>query len=968
MRLRDCGEGCGTLLSIGRAVRVWIGRKRAMIFASVRAVRLFDRMSPLRRFLFAALCLTLLGQGAVCADDLQQRATNSAPPKALKDGPPLIFADGFESGDFSFWGSAVGNDPFVRMGSAAISVDESASTVSIEVVVANLGTEAVSVQWGVTDSTAVNGIDYSASGGTLDIPAGSGSSFISITILEDVFDELDEAFSVSLISSSGAELSSPIVTTVTIRDNDVAPSISFADAALTVAEGSPSLTLQVVLSSASGLEVAVDFNTADGTAGAGLDYTAATGTLTFPAGETTTSVTVPLLDDTLDEIDEAFSVGLTNPQNGTVVAPATAAITISDDDAPPEVFFDADTATVAENAGALDVAVVLSAASSFEVSVGFSTTGGTASGGADYTETTGTLTIPAGETGGTISLVVLDDALNEPTEALSLQLADPVNAALGTPAAATINISDDDSAPEISLVSAVATSDESAASVELTAELSAVSGFEVSIDYATSDDSAVSGSDYTGVGGTLTIPAGQTSAAISVPIVDDTLDESDETFTLALADPVNAVLVAPEAAVVTISDNDSPPEVALGVATSVVGEGAPSIVLQVVLSSSSGLEVAVDFETADGTAGAGLDYTAAAGTLTLPAGETTASVTVALLDDTLDELDENFTLALGNPQNAVLGEPSSTAVTITDNDDAPEVAFDSGGVTVGEGDGTVAVAVALSTVSALDVTVDFTSADQTGNAGLDYTLTSGTLNIPAGQSGGSIPIAILDDSLDEPGETLSLLLTNSVNAALVAPSTFTVTIADNDAAPEVSFVSATASTGEGAASVVLTVELSAVSGFDVTVAYSTTDGSARSGSDYTLSAGSLIIPAGETTGSITVPILEDGLDESDETFTVALATPENALLVEPSSAVVTVSDNDEPPEVSLAAGELAVSRERGSVSVVVSMSAVSALDVAVDYASADISTSVGEDYVPAVGNLDDPCRRDQWCGFGDDCR
>ena len=115
-----------------------------------------------------------------------------------------------------------------------------------------------------------------------------------------------------------------------------------------------------------------------------------------------------------------------------------------------------------------------------------------------------------------------------------------------------------------------------------------------------------------------------------------------------------------------------------------------SVALGVEMSAPSALEVTVDFTAADGSATSGEDYSVVNGTLTIPAGTTLGTIPAGIIDDALDENDEDFTLSLSNPQSAVLGDPSTVTVTITDDDLPPEVMLTEAAVTVGEGDGTVA--------------------------------------------------------------------------------------------------------------------------------------------------------------------------------------------------------------------------------------------------------------------------------------
>ncbi len=126
-------------------------------------------------------------------------------------------------------------------------------------------------------------------------------------------------------------------------------------------------------------------------------------------------------------------------------------------------------------------------------------------------------------------------------------------------------------------------------------------------------------------------------------------------------------------------------------------------------------------------------------------------------------------------------------VTITDDDLPPEVSFAEAAVTVGEGDGTTAVGVVLSAPSGLEVLVDFSAANGSANAGLDYDVANGTLTIAPGESTGTIEIAVLDDALDENDEDFTLTLSNPQSAVLGDTGTVTVTIDDDDLPPEIAF-------------------------------------------------------------------------------------------------------------------------------------------------------------------------------------
>ena len=293
----------------------------------------------------------------------------------------------------------------------------------------------------------------------------------------------------------------------------------------------------------------------------------------------------------------------------------------------------------------------------------------------------------------------------------------------------------------------------------------------VTVDYATGDGTATAGSDYAATSGTLTIAAGLLKGTITAPILDDTLVEADETFTLTLSDAVNAS-ISEGVATGTIVDDDEP---TLSIEDVSVGENAGTAIFVVTLDTAGIQTVSVDYAATDGTATAGSDYAATSGTLTIAAGLLKGTITAPILDDTLVEADETFTLTLGNAANASISEGVATG-TIVD-DDEPTLSIQD--VSVGEDAGTAIFVVTLDTAGIQTVTVDYAATDGTATAGSDYAATSGTLTIAAGLLKGTITAPILDDTLVEADETFTLTLSDAVNASISA-GVATGTIVDDD--------------------------------------------------------------------------------------------------------------------------------------------------------------------------------------------
>ena len=331
----------------------------------------------------------------------------------------------------------------------------------------------------------------------------------------------------------------------------------------------------------------------------------------------------------------------------------------------------------------------------------------------DYTSASGSLVFAAGDTAKTITVEIEDDTVDEeeaPPEQFKLTLSNAGNATLSG-GQATLQklgkITDNDGAPVLSLEDVTVDED---ADAEFVVSLDAASGREVTVAYATTDDSAKQPGDYTTASGSLTFDAGDTAKTITVEIEDDTVDEEDtEQFKLTLSDAGNATLSGDKSTLEVkgkIEDNDDPPVLSLEDVTVDEDEDAEFVVS---LGAASELEVTVAYGTTDDTAEASgetvtRDYTSASGSLTFAAGDTAKTITVEIEDDTVDEEEtEQFKLTLNKAVNATLSGGQATLEKlgkITDNDEPPVLSV--GDETVTEG-ADVEFEVSLDAASALQV-------------------------------------------------------------------------------------------------------------------------------------------------------------------------------------------------------------------------------------------------------------------------
>jgi Big-like domain-containing protein/Calx-beta domain-containing protein len=240
------------------------------------------------------------------------------------------------------------------------------------------------------------------------------------------------------------------VATVTVTVSSTPISLNIGDVTVNESAGTASFT--VSLSSSSGSTVTATYATADGTATAAegsQDYTAQIDQpISFDPGQTSKQVTVPIIDDSVTELTEQFTVTLGSP-SGATIADGSGTGTILDND-PPAVSVE-DGATNEGNAGThpLKFLVSLSAPTSSTVTVKFTTQPGTAKGSTnDYLATNGTLTFTPGQTTKTVGVLVKGDTTFEPDETLKLILSAPTGAILGASSATGTIFNDDPKPPD----------------------------------------------------------------------------------------------------------------------------------------------------------------------------------------------------------------------------------------------------------------------------------------------------------------------------------------------------------------------------------------------------------------------------------------------------------------------------------------------------------------------------------------
>ncbi len=725
-----------------------------------------------------------------------------------------------------------------------------------------------------------------------------------------------------------------------------------------------------------------------GTASRGGDYVSTSAVVTIPAGAATASVTITPINDTIQEAPETVYAFVTTAATGsayTTSGSSSAMITINDNDLAASTSivsltaFDWQARETADgqaaNRGEFRIARTGDTANPLTINIRAT---GTAVSGSDYLAIPTTLTIPAGAPSAAVFVDVVDDTVAEWSEYVTLQISPPVVSGSTLPfyvvnansQASTVTIEDND-APVVSIVATDAVAKETAAGVTpdtaaFTFARTGPTDAPLTVSYRTSG-SAVSGSDYATLSGTVTFEIGQSTAVVLVQPLDDSVIETVESVTVSLSSPTSANSAAPTYTVdssrsvagATIQDDDilALPTVSITAPDSMASEtlagqtanggtwvisrtGATDAPLTVNFRVQGTATSGTDFESLPGTTGTGASIS---GTVTIPAGAASVSLALNPIDDSQIEASEYAQVQIVSSPTVVNGQavPPTyvvdnsrwiSSITIADND-TPVVSLitaDSRAAETVAGDPANAGLFVVQRTGALDAPLDVVYRIY-GNAtsGVDYealpgatvssvtgsnvTLT-GTVTIPAGESTIGIPVNVIDDSVFEYSESVSINLQVPSAPAGQPPryaidysrSSGNVTIDDNDQAlvPKVGIVATDNRAAETAAGVpvngaTFTVTRTGAATDALTVNYQVY-GTATSGSDFVALPGSVTFAAGETAATITLTPVDDSVIEGSEYAGISLlsqpysSTSSPTFLIDSSrsAASATIEDDD----------------------------------------------------------------------------
>ncbi|HXT21238.1 MAG TPA: Calx-beta domain-containing protein, partial [Thermoanaerobaculia bacterium] len=843
----------------------------------------------------------------------------------------------------------------------------------------------VTVEFATADGTAISGEDYEAASGTLTFAPGETSKTIEVAVHGDTTEELHETLIVSLADAAGAWIADGQAV-VTLEDEEgcaspdllrngggeeLAPNGSFAGWTGTGWEAGfagpqPFAGDNYFLARAgAALELVQDVSLAPFASriDAGGQAFVFEG---FVAAASPAARVVVDYRDALGQVLDTFDSGVIGDGSGWQAVVDQRAVPAGTREARVRLLgsgaaaaaFDrlavrslgvvtlsAADESVAESAPHARVTLALSCGADTPVSVAYQTADLEAKAGEDYDAKNGTATIAAGELAATVDVTLRQDPVDEEDERFQLALTSSDLVVLTNPAIVTV-LDDDGAVTLHAEPAAVSEGDSGTVDAVFALTLSAPSGREVKVNYATVAETAAAGSDFVATSGTVTFAPGTTEREVHLAVKGDLIDELAETFRLALSSPQNVTL-ADNAATGTIVDDDT---ASIAVIDTEVVEGnagsGGTAQVPVRLSIPSDRAVQVAYTTVAGTATTPADFTAKSGSVTFPAGSTQQTISISIVGETLEEVTETFLVRLSAPQNAELGDPEAT-VTIID-EDGPVISI----ADVSLAEGNTGTRQAVFTVTSARVLPDFVFVEDTlptaaspnndndgwtwvsanpppfsGSLSHQSALLSGThqhyftgasptLNISAGDlliayvflDPANPPTEVMLQWNDGSWEHRAYWGANSINFGSngtnsrrfmgplpVAGQWVRLEVPASQVGLEGRPLNGIAFTlfngratwdhaGKGQ-------HYEPASTRTVTVDVATADGTAVAGADYVALATTLTFAPGEIAKTVAVDVIGEKLEEPDETFFVRLTHPTNAAVLR-GEAVGTILDDD----------------------------------------------------------------------------
>jgi Ca2+-binding RTX toxin-like protein len=635
---------------------------------------------------------------------------------------------------------------FLEFSAANFSVNEDGTPVTSITVNRKQGSSgAVSATVLLTNGTAAAPDDYNSVPIVVNFADGQTTQTIIIPIVNDILVEGNETINLNLSNpTGGAKIGTQNAAVLNIVDNDFKPItpgvITFSATNFRVNEdGTPVTSITVNRTQGSSGAVSATVLLTNGTAAAPDDYNSAPIVVSFADGQTTQTVTIPIVDDSLVEENETINLKLSNPTGGATIGTQDAAVlNIVDNDfkpiTPGFLAFSAANFSVNENGTPVtSITVNRTEGSSGAVSATVLLTNGTAAAPDDYNIAPIVVSFADGETTKTVTIPIVNDSLVEGNETINLKLSNPTGGAtIGTQNAAVLNIVDNDFKPTLTLAIAPDRINE-AAVTSATVTRNGDTAAPLSVTLTSSDFNQIT------VPNEVTIPVGETSTTFEVKAIDDTLIERSQSYSV-IATTRGFVSASDE---ITVTDNDRP-NLSVSLDSDRISEGAanPATIGTVTRDIVTERDLVVLLASSD-TSEARLPKQ-----VIIPANQKSATFEVNAVNDTLADGTQTVTLTATptySSTNAAVDQGAGNATIQVTDDESPTltVSIDKAVIAESAGNNAATGTVTRNLVTNQDLTVTLLSNDTS-----EATVPT-NLRIPANQKSATFAINAVNDGIED---------------------------------------------------------------------------------------------------------------------------------------------------------------------------------------------------------------------------
>ncbi|POY35327.1 hypothetical protein C3K47_16210 [Solitalea longa] len=798
--------------------------------------------------------------------------------------------------------------------------DNGGGYASFKISLSSPSTQEVKVYYSTSNGTASSRNDYTANSGYLTFQPGETVKFLFIAINGDLYDEYDETFYLNLSNATNATICDN-KGTATILDSDAPPTMTISNMAVREQDsGTVKVKFLIQLSNWSYKDITFDYATINGTATAGSDYQAASGTFTIPAAHIRAEIVVTSYGDTTKEENETFIVNYSNPVNVQLTNTSSSATIWNDDLEFPVVLISPYHQTVLESVDSVAMNLRLTRKGNIPLIVRLMSFYGNqpwivdeAIPDVDYVALDSLVTFLPGELSKQIKFKIIDNAIDNHDKFIHIVMLEPQNGILDGLIDAGIDIIDDENNVMINVPDSIVVSEDWNSFI---LQLSSSTPISTNLSYSTEDGSAVAGSDYDQKSGNLTFNNfDKFFFDLNVIKTDDF--EQTEYFYVNFSTPTDPnISLSRNRTKIIIKDTTKP--TAIFSAPSVI-EGnkgdTTDVNFQVKLNFPSPKKVKIEYamdsyvtENVGGgiIADSNIDFILKSDSVVFMPGDTAKVITVRVIGDDTDENNEQIFVLARNEENVILnrntGDPYWGDVArgnIIDDDDTPSISISD--TTIIEGDDGVKMAyfrISLSNPSQWGVFFKARLEDLSTAKSKDYRDTLNYDNRGYMYVGLSIPpyrllpIPIIGDTLPEINERFKILISEIQNA-IVTDSIAICTIIDNDTAPNEVIGLETQSAKESAGILNVTVLLNEPASQPISVDYSTSDGYISGQANYVPVSGTLNFAIGDSVKYVPVTLLNDTIIEGDEFFNFNLSNALNAQISTPQTRVWVLEDADD---------------------------------------------------------------------------